>query len=123
MLKKILLGIVLNALALYAVTEFVSDIHYTGGLKFFIIGGIVIGFFNTFVKPLMKILSFPIIFFTLGLFSLVINIIIFWLTVKGINAIHYADVSVNVNTATAYIWAALFFAIINWVLHVLIRNK
>ncbi len=123
MLKKILLGVILNGLALYGVTQFLTGIHYTGGLKFFVIGGIVIGVLNTFVKPLMKIISFPVVFLTAGLFIWVINVFIFWLTVKIVNGISIGDVSVAVNGLLNYIIAALVFAILNWLLHLVIRNK
>lgn len=123
MLKKILLGIVLNGLALYLVTELLTDIQYTGGFLFFVVAGSIIGVLNVFVKPLMKLLSLPLVILTAGLFSFVINVIIFWLTVKLVNAIHISDVTVAVNGFWAYIFAALCFGLINWVLHILIRNK
>ncbi len=37
---------------------------------------LAMGFVNTFVKPVVKLLSFPITLMTLGLFSLVINIVL-----------------------------------------------
>lgn len=123
MLRRIILGIILNGFALYIVTLLLPEIHYTGGLRFFVIGGLAIGIMNTFVKPLMKLLSFPIVFLTLGLFSLVINVIIFWLTVKLINGINLGGVSVIVNGVWNYIFAAFMLAIVNWVLHLIIRNK
>ncbi len=123
MLKKILIGIVLNGIALYVVTKLVSDLTYTGGFTFFLIGGAIIGVLNTFVKPLMKLLSFPIVLLTAGLFSLVINVIIFWLTVKVVNGIHFSDVSVAVGSVWTYFIAALVFGLINWILHILIHNK
>lgn len=123
MLKKILIGVILNGVALYVATRLLPAITYTGGIKFFIIGGFIIGFLNTFVKPLMKLLSLPVLLLTLGLFSFVINVIIFWLAVKGVNALHFSDVSVAVNGILTYIIAAFVFAITNWILHIFIRNK
>jgi len=123
MIKKIILGVVLNAVALYAATYFLPDIAYTGGITFFLIGGFIIGLLNVFVKPLMKILSFPLMLMTVGLFSLVINAIIFWLTVKVVNGIHVADVSVTISSALTYLWAGVIFGLVNWVLHIFIRNK
>lgn len=41
---------------------------------------LVMGFLNSFVKPFLHIISFPITFMTLGLFSLVINVAIVYLT-------------------------------------------
>ncbi len=123
MLKKILIGIVLNGIALYAVAKLVTDLQYTGGFMFFLIGGVIIGTLNTFVKPLMKLLSFPVVMLTAGLFSFVINVIIFWLTVKVVNGIHFSDVTVTVGSIWTYFIAALVFGIMNWILHILIPNK
>lgn len=36
---------------------------------------LAMGFVNTFIKPVLKFISFPITFLTLGLFALVINVI------------------------------------------------
>lgn len=123
MFQKIIVGVVLNGLALYLVTKFVPDVQYTGGVPFFMLGGFVIGVLNTFVKPLMKILSFPFLIMTIGLFSLVINAIIFWLTVKLINVIDIADITVTVESPWTYVIAALVFGLVNWGLHLIIHNK
>ncbi|MBW4542182.1 MAG: phage holin family protein [Myxacorys chilensis ATA2-1-KO14] len=44
-----------------------------------IIAGVVIGLINTFIKPILTLLTLPINFLTLGLFSLVVNGICFTL--------------------------------------------
>ncbi len=123
MIKKILFGILINGAALYAVTKLLTDVQYNGGFMFFVIGGLIIGILNTFVKPLLKILSFPVVILTFGFFSFIINIFIFWLTVKVINDIHFADVNVMVSGFLTYIMAALIFAVVNWLLHIFIPNK
>lgn len=123
MLNKIIVGGVLNGLALYLVTKFIPDVQYTGGIAFFALGGFVIGFLNAFIKPLMKILSFPLILITVGLFMLVINAIIFWLTMQAVNAISIADISVNISNPVTYLWGALIFGLVNWVLHIIIHTK
>lgn len=123
MIKKIIIGIVLNGLALFAVTYFLPEVQYTGGIKFFVIGGLIIGILNTFIKPLMKLLSFPFLIMTVGLFAIVINAIIFWLTVKLVNVIHISDVTMAVSGVGTYIIAALVFGIVNWLIHIIIKNK
>lgn len=123
MLKKIIIGVVLNGLALYVVTKFVPDVAYTGGIKFFALGGLVIGTLNTFVKPLMKLLSFPLMLMTVGLFTLVINAVIFWLTVVAINGISISDITVSVGSPWTYLIGAIVFGLTNWVLHIVVHNK
>lgn len=44
-----------------------------------VIAAVAIGFVNSFIKPVLSVLSLPINFLTLGLFSLVVNGFCFWL--------------------------------------------
>lgn len=44
-----------------------------------LIAGVVIGLVNTFIKPILNILTLPINFLTLGLFSVIVNGICFTL--------------------------------------------
>lgn len=71
-MKKISLFIVVNAISLYTVSHLVDNM-YIGSLKALLILTLIFGVLNLTVKPLLKLLSFPITFLTLGLFSLVIN--------------------------------------------------
>lgn len=44
-----------------------------------LLAAIVIGFVNAFVRPILQVLSLPITFITLGLFSFLLNGILLWL--------------------------------------------
>lgn len=44
-----------------------------------LIGAVAVGLVNSFVKPVISLLSLPLNIVTLGLFSLVVNGICFWL--------------------------------------------
>lgn len=123
MIHKIIAGVVLNSLALYLVTKFLPSIEFTGGVKFFIFGGAIIGLLNTFIKPVMKLLSLPFILVTAGLFILVINTIIFWATMKSLGLMQISDITVAINDPLVYLWGALIFGLINWALHLIIHNK
>ncbi len=123
MIKKALIGIALNGFALYGVTYFLEEVSYTGGLKFFIFGGIVMGLLNTFVKPLMKILSFPFIFLTGGVFLIVINVILLAFMKYFLGVMAFPDVSFQIQGAGNFLMAGLLFGIINWAQHLVISNK
>ena len=43
------------------------------------IAGVVIGLVNSFIKPILSLLTLPLNIISLGLFSLVVNGICFWL--------------------------------------------
>ena len=74
----LLIQIVINAVALivaaYLVPQFVLKLGAgnTGWIQLGIVA-LVFAVVNTFIRPLVKALSLPISFLTLGLFSLVIN--------------------------------------------------
>lgn len=64
-----------------------------GAIKIIILAGIVLGFFNFFLKPIIKLITLPLRLITLGLFGLVINMAIIWvvdviftpeLTIRGL---------------------------------------
>jgi putative membrane protein len=44
-----------------------------------LMAALVIGLINLFVRPILIVLTLPVTVFTLGLFTLVINAVLFWL--------------------------------------------
>ena len=123
MLKKALIGVILNGIALYVLVSLVEEISYTGGIKFFIIAGLVIGLLNTFVKPLLKIVSLPFVLITAGLFLIVINALILWITSYFLNIIEFRDVTFTFVGTGSYLIGAILFGVVNWAEHLLIKNK
>ncbi len=67
----------LNALALLLAAYLVSGIH-VNGLFVALIVTLLLGVLNIIVKPILIILTLPINILTLGLFTFVINGLLFW---------------------------------------------
>src|SRR5919201_4292017 len=63
----------INVLALWAADALWDGVRIHG-LAAFLIGGAVLGIANTLLKPLLAVLTLPLIIVTLGFFYLVINI-------------------------------------------------
>ena len=88
MLRKIVVWVVANALALGAAAWLVPGITFTGSTKTsdrilqVLLVGAVFGVINAFVKPVVKLLSFPLIILSLGLMLIVINALMLLLTSK-----------------------------------------
>ncbi len=74
-----LLRVVANGVGLYAATMLVTGFAVQGGFNEFALAALVLAILNMFVKPLLKLVSFPLIIITLGLFTIVINALILWL--------------------------------------------
>ncbi len=77
---ELVLRLLLNAAALWVATRIVSGITWNGGWVGFLGVALVFGVVNAFVKPVLALLSIPFILLTLGLFLLVINALVLWLT-------------------------------------------
>lgn len=70
---------VLNALGLLLVSWLFSGIQ-VDGVGWAFIAALILGIFNALVRPLLIILTLPITIVTMGLFILVINALMLWLT-------------------------------------------
>ena len=96
---------------------------YSGGFSFFVIGGTVVGLLNFIVKPILKAAAFPLIFFTAGLFMVVINTLILWLSREIIDIIHYRDTVFIIEGFVTFGMAGFLLGIINWIEHIFIPFK
>jgi putative membrane protein len=68
----------INGLAIFAATQIVSGIHTEGGWALIAIMAVILGLANALIAPVLKFLTCPLIILTLGLFTLVINAVVFW---------------------------------------------
>jgi putative membrane protein len=114
---KPLISIVANAAALYLMLRFVPEISYEGGWMFFLIASLVLGIINTFIKPIVRLFSGPIVFLTAGLFLIVINVGVLWFLEYFLEVLAFRDVALNFPNFASYVIAAIVFGVINWLLH------
>jgi putative membrane protein len=72
---KILIKFILTAVLTYGLAQVLPNVHLSGvGSAAVLV--IVMGLLNATVKPVLKLIGFPITVLTLGIFLLVINVII-----------------------------------------------
>jgi putative membrane protein len=71
---------VLNAAALWVAAAIVPGLDFNGGLGRLLLVAAVFGIVNTILRPLLTILTCPLIVLTLGLFTLVINALMLLVT-------------------------------------------
>lgn len=69
----------ITAFAVWVAAELVGGIHLVG-IKNILLIPIILGLLNTFVKPILKLITLPITILTLGLFLIVINTAMLLLT-------------------------------------------
>ncbi|HZJ22078.1 MAG TPA: phage holin family protein [Anaerolineales bacterium] len=79
-MTKFVLRWVINAVALYLAVLILPGIDLRSDLVSILWLALIFGLVNALFRPLIQILTCPLILLTLGLFTLVINTFLFWLT-------------------------------------------
>jgi putative membrane protein len=80
-MTRFILRWAINAIALFLAVLFLPGrIDLTSGLLSIIWLALIFGLINALFRPLLNFLTCPLIILTLGLFTLVINTFLFWLT-------------------------------------------
>jgi putative membrane protein len=98
---KLILKLLINAAALWVAGEVIGGIDLEGDFWTILLVALIFGVVNTFIKPILKVLSFPVIILSLGLFLLVINAAMLALTAQVSSALSIAD-----------FWSAILGAIV-----------
>jgi len=108
--------LIINAIALYAI----ASIHFmsirTDGIEPIVIGAIVLGLANAIVRPILIVISCPLEILSLGIFTLVINGLIFYFGLKYIPGFHVPGL-------WAAFWGAIVMSVISWILSPLIGEQ
>lgn len=114
-----------NAAALLAATWLIQDIALTGAdttenTVTLIVVALIFGLVNFVVKPLLKLLSLPLLILTLGLFTLVINALMLMLT-SWLSEVF--DLSFHVDGFGAAFLGGLVISIVSWALNMVLPDK
>jgi len=75
-----LLRLLINAGALWVAIQLIDGIEHRGSWWSLLFVALVFGVLNASVRPLLKLLSLPVIILTLGLFIFVINAVMLLIT-------------------------------------------
>jgi putative membrane protein len=76
-----LIRFLINAVALYLIAKFVPGFNHDVGIMTALIAAVIFGLVNAIIGPILRLITLPINWITHGLFSIVVNFILFWLTV------------------------------------------
>ena len=77
---KILVRLLINAAALWVAVRLVPGVSFSGNTGLLLVVALVFGVLNASVRPLLWLLTLPFLILTLGLFTLVLNALLLWLT-------------------------------------------
>lgn len=114
-MTKLLLKWALNSFALFFVMKLIPGIQIDR-FQDLLLATLVIALLNVFLKPVIVLLTLPVTLMTLGLFTFVINGVIFYLAAHLVPGLHVTGFG------AAFI-AALLFSLFSFVLNMLFGTK
>ncbi|MBD1372224.1 phage holin family protein [Hazenella sp. IB182357] len=105
-----IIKLVVSTLAVLLASQFIPGIEVnTWGTA--ILAAFVLGIVNLIIRPLLVLLTLPINLVTFGLFTLVINALMFWLTgslVSGFEVDGFVPAFLGAFVVTIITWIASF---------------
>ncbi|MDC3416153.1 phage holin family protein [Aquibacillus salsiterrae] len=114
-MKKWMLSILLNAVALIVVDQLFAS-FYLEGFGTALLASVILSVLNIFVKPLLVVLTLPITIVSFGLFLFVINAITLMITQVLLGS------SFVISGFAMAIGAAVILSILNLILQRLIKD-
>lgn len=114
-MMKLLARWLISAAAIYVVPYLVPGVfiadHYTA-----ILAALVIGLVNLVIRPILLFLTFPITILTLGLSTLLINTLMFWIASNLVRGF-------TVDGFVAAFFGALAFWVIAWIGNAMVGTR
>ena len=110
-----LVGWGVNIVALLVIDWLFDGVHI-GRWGPILVGAAVLGLANAFLKPVLTILTFPLILITLGLFYFALNIAMLGLA-------EWVASDFSINGFWTYVGATIVVWLVNWVLYSLLEDR
>ena len=117
---RFILRILANALAIYLAAWLIPGVDIitsnTAGWKILLICGVILSLINAIIRPILKLISLPLIIITFGLFSFVINVLMVWLLTRFVPQLIITGV-------IAFILTALVVSVTNAAVNYLTKKE
>lgn len=115
-MTRLVLRLIINALALWAAAWAVPGVTLRGELWELLVVAIVFGLVNALIRPVVKFLALPLLILTLGLLTFVLNAFMLWLTAA-------LTENLVVTGFWAAFWGALVVTVASFVLSLVLGEK
>jgi len=115
-MNRILARWLINTIAIILAVRFVPGIVFNGSWWGILVVGMIFGLVNTFIRPLVRLFTFPLLILTLGLFTFIINAMMLsitsWLSIKF-------GLGFQVEGFGPALWGSLVISIVSIILSVI----
>ena len=107
-----LVKLLVNALAVWLAVQVVAGLDYSGTWVGLVVIALILAVVNALARPLVTLLSLPLVLLTLGFFLLVINALMFGLTI-------WISGQLDLGLTSSGFWAtflgALIVTVVSWI--------
>src|SRR3989338_10662888 len=103
---RFVVQILTNGLAIFLADYLLPGLVFTGNVLTLLLAGLILGLINFFLRPILKLISAPLIALTLGLFIIVINMGLLWL-------LEYLVSELTITGLWAYFWGTIIISAVN----------
>jgi putative membrane protein len=110
MLGRLAVRWVANVVALFVAAWLVSGITYGDEWWTLLIAAAVFTLVNAWLRPIVRLLSLPLIILTLGLFLFIVNVLMLYVT-------DWLVPDFEIESFGAGVLAAIVVSLVNWALH------
>lgn len=122
---KILIKLVITAVALWVATLVIPNIHLGGHgihkIETLVVVAIIFGLVNAVLKPIVKAIGCWAYAITFGLIAVVVNGLLFWLTSYLAGKLHQPfHIASGFNGFVAAVLGALLVGIVSWILTLIV---
>jgi putative membrane protein len=115
MLRWLLVSWLANVVVLGVTTWILSGVTNNGSAWTLVWAALVFGVLNTILKPILKLLTFPLAIFTLGIAWFFVSMLMLWLTDLIVGAF-------DIHGFWNYVWATIIVWVVNLVVDFLLRG-
>jgi putative membrane protein len=118
---RLLLRLVVNAIALWVAIKVVPGIEHTGSAGSLLMIALIFGLVNALVRPFLLLLTCPFILLTMGLFILVVNTIMLALT-EWLAGPDVLNLGLTINGFWPTFFGALIISVVSGVINLLVHD-
>ena len=112
---RFLLRTLLNGIAIVVAAWFIPGVQLAGIVPA-LIAGVLLGFVNALIRPILLLLTLPFTLLTLGLFIFVVNAICFALTAALVPGF-------DISGFFAAFFGAIVVSLVSWVLNAILADE
>lgn len=118
MVRRFILHLLASAAALYFISTYLGgDFAINGGPQGYFLTALIFGFLNSLVKPILKLLSLPLVLLTAGFFTFILNMFIVWLAKYALDILAFEGISIFVANTATYLYVGLLLSVANFLIH------